>query len=89
MMPPRGQQPAIWMGSLQVVVLCYIILEVEELSTCTLNVLDDGPRHGAIVEDIRALVCDPLVGVSQSREPNDVVFLQDVSLGITKHLAVG
>lgn len=93
MMPPRGQQPAFGKDRYRLLYSLYvlrcIIWKVEELSTCALNVLDNGPRHGAIVEDIRTLVGNPLVGVSQSGEPNNVVFLQDVSLGITKHLAGG
>lgn len=93
-MPPRGQQPVFRSDRQEFFfflfyVLLYIILAVEELSTCSLDVPDDGPRHGAIVEDIGTLVGDPLVGVGQPREPDDVVFLQDVSLGITKHLAGG
>lgn len=56
-------------------------------TTCRLDVLHDALRHRAVIKHIRPLVCYSLVRVGQLWKFNDVVFLQDVSLRITEHLA--
>lgn len=54
--------------------------------TCGLDVLHDALGHGAVVEDVGPFLRYPLVRVGQTWESNDVVFFQDVSLGITEDL---
>lgn len=57
--------------------------------TCGLDVLHHALSHGASVERVRALLGDPLVGVGQLREADDVVFLQRVPLGVAEDGAGG
>lgn len=55
--------------------------------TCCLDVLHNALSHGPPVEGVRTLLGDPLVRVGQLRESDDVVFLQDISLGVAEHRA--
>lgn len=53
--------------------------------TCFLYLTDNGFGDGALVEQIRTLLCYSLIGLRQLRKSNDVIFLQDVFFRITEN----
>lgn len=63
----------------------WLLKDVSE--TCCLDVLHNALSHGPSVEGVRTLLGDPLVRIGQLWESDDVVFLQDISLGVAEHRA--
>lgn len=70
----------------------FILISLREQDndqTCRLDVLHDALRHWPVIKHIRPLFCYSLVRVGQLWKFNYVVFLQDVSLRVTKNLTGG